>query len=576
MNGDLLPRSSGAREIWHQFDALRLGMDFTEEDLEKPQILIEDAYGESHPGSYHLDELSGQVGIGVYESGGRPVHFHATDLCDGWAQGHDGMNYILASREVLADMVELHGSVIPWDGMVLLSSCDKSVPAHLMGAARLDLPAIHMPGGSMRASPRMSTSGKAGETSLRAKRGEIPDAEVREYKLTGCPTCGACQFMGTASTMQCMAEALGMALPGSALCPSTMQDILRLSRHAGKRVMDLARRAISAGEILADTAFENAIKVHAAIGGSTNALLHLPAIAHEREIALAPERFQRANDIVPYLTDVQPSGRYVTELMWFAGGVPRVQWEIRDLLDLNALTVTGRTLGENLEHLHRERFFDRAEGYLANYGLRPEDVIRPRERAKETGSLAILKGSLAPEGAVVKYAAVAPEMRHHMGPAAVFDREEDAHDAIAHGKVSPGAVIVIRYEGPKGSGMPEMFMTTDALMGMPELASTTAIVTDGRFSGASRGPCIGHVSPEAAEGGPLALIEDGDLIEIDIQNGRLDIVGLGGKRADVREITRALDARRKTWRRPEPKAKRGVLARYIRSAVSGMAGGYWE
>jgi len=551
-------------------------MDFSEEDLGKVQILIEDVYGESHPGSYHLDELSKQVGIGVYESGGRPVHFHATDLCDGWAQGHDGMNYILASREVLADMVEVHGSVIPWDGIVLLSSCDKSIPAHLMAAARLNVPAIHVPGGSMRVSPYMSTSGKAGETSVRAKRGEISDAEVRAYKLTGCPTCGACQFMGTASTMQCMSEALGMAPPGSALCPSTMQDIRRLSRRAGKVVMDLATRGISAERVLTDAAFENAIKVHAAIGGSTNALLHLPAIAHEREIVLRPERFQRANDTVPHLTDVQPSGRYVTELMWFAGGVPRVQWEIRDLLDLSALTVTGRTLGENLEDLQREGFFDRVAGYLANYGLTPEDVIHPRERAKEAGSLAILTGSLAPEGAVVKYAAVAPEMRHHVGPALVFDREEDAHDAIARGGVSPGAVVVIRYEGPKGSGMPEMFMTTDALVNVPELASTTALVTDGRFSGASRGPCIGHVSPEAAEGGPLALIQDGDLVELDIPNGRLDIVGLAGTRMEPREIERTLEARRREWTKPEPKAKRGVLGRYIRSAVSAMAGGYRE
>lgn len=269
------------RKIWAQSDALRCGIGWDEEDIEKPLILVEDVFGESHPGSTHLNKLAENANIGIYSNGGKPANFHVTDVCDGWAQGHDGMNYILASREVIADMVEIHASASKWDGLILISSCDKAIPAHLRAAARLDLPTIFIPGGSMRPGPNMTDSGKGGEVSLREKQGNITSREVLDYKLTGCPTCGACQFMGTASTMQCMAEALGLALPGTALCPATGNDILRSARKAGKQILELLKKGITARKILTPAAFKNAIIVHAAIGGSTNAMIHFPAIVQE-------------------------------------------------------------------------------------------------------------------------------------------------------------------------------------------------------------------------------------------------------------------------------------------------------
>jgi dihydroxy-acid dehydratase len=340
--------------------------------------------------------------------------------------------------------------------------------------------------------------------------------------------------------------------------------------------MKLAALDLTPRKIMTPQAFSNAIKVHAAIAGSTNALLHLPAIAHELGIELDMDFFDNANSTVPLLANVQPSGRFVTEAFWFAGGVPRTQWEIRDLLDLDVVTVTGRSLRENLDTLWRDGFFNRGQGFLANYGLKPEDVIRPASMASATGSMAVLKGSLAPEGAVVKYAAVPPTMIRHIGPARVFDSEERAHDAIVQGKIRPGSVIIIRYEGPRGSGMPEMFMTTGALMAIPELASTTALVTDGRFSGGTKGPCIGHVSPEAAVGGPIALVQDGDMIEIDIPRRKLDIAGAGGTAKEPGQVAAILEERRRRWRMLDLPPKTGLLKRYASAAVSAMKGAYTE
>ncbi|SDF46573.1 dihydroxy-acid dehydratase [Sporolituus thermophilus] len=563
-----------ARKLWAQVDALRLGMNWSEEDTEKPHILVDDVFGESHPGSFHLDMLSEEAAIGIYEAGGKPARHHVTDICDGWGQGHDGMNYILASREVIADMVELHASVIPWDGMVLISSCDKSIPAHLMAAARVDIPTIHIPGGSMRSGPGITTSGLAGPISAKAKKGQIADAEIRNYKLTGCPSCGACQFMGTASTMQCMAEALGLALPGSALLPATFTEIRRIARLAGRQVVRLAEQGITAAKILTKDAFVNAIKVHAAIGGSTNALIHLPAIAHELGMTIEPEMFDQASREIPYLANVQPSGQYVTELFWFAGGIPLVQWYIKDHLNLDVMTVTGKTLGENLEQLWQDGFFDRCHQHLKTFGLSPDDVIRPVSKAKQYGSIAILKGNIAPDGAVIKYSAVVPSMHRHTGPAAVFDSEEAAQQAIIAGKIKPGDVVIIRYEGPRGSGAPEMFMTTDAIVFDEALNGTVALVTDGRFSGATRGPCVGHVSPEAAEGGPLALVEDNDLIEINIPGRELNLVGVGGERKSPAEIATILAARKAAWRAPERPLRKGILKQFTEKAASLMAGAY--
>lgn len=561
------------RNNWKQVDSLRMGMDWDEEDLEKLQILVDDAWGTTHPGNIHLDGLAKQVGIGVYERGGKPSHCHVSDVCDGCAMGHDGMNYILLSREIIADMVEVHATFIPFDGLVLISGCDKSVPAHLKAAARLDMPAIHVPGGSMRIGPNMTTSLKTGELSAKARKGLADPDEIRDYNLFGTPSCGSCQVMGTASTMQCMAEALGMALPGSALCPTTLQEIYRRARQAGKQVMDLARKGLTSRKILVKEAFINALKVHAAIAGSTNALIHLPAIAHEVGIELEIDLIDRINMEIPYLTNVAPSGEYPTELFWFAGGVPMVQWLIREHLNLNVLTVTGKTLGENLDDLKKDGFFRRCRGMLASYGLTVEDVIRPVKRAEHTGSLAILKGNLAPGGSVIKYSAVPAEMRYHIGPALVFDCEEDCHAAIINDKVKPGSVLIIRYEGPKGSGMPEMYMTTDALAADETLNTTTALITDGRFSGFSRGPCIGHVTPEAVEGGPIALIENGDMIEINIEQRKLNIIGIKGN-IDRTEVDRVLEERRKAWKPPVLKHKYGVLERYTRNAASAMQGAY--
>lgn len=567
-------RTRSARAAWHQIDALRLGTNWAEDDLDKLQVLVDDVFGDSHPGSVHLSGLSEEVSIGVWESAGKPSTFHVTDVCDGCAMGHSGMNYVLPSRELIADLTETHASFIPWDAMVLVSSCDKSIPAHLMAAARVNIPTVHLPGGSMSPGPEMSTSDKTTETSLLEKVGKITPEQIRRYKLTGCPSCGACQFMGTASTMQCMSEALGLALPGSALVPATGQEIRRCARCTGRLAIQLAKTGLTPRQVLMPAAFENAIKVHAAISGSTNALIHLPAIAHEAGIELDMALFDKANASIPLLASIQPSGRFVTELFWLAGGVPRVQWEIRDQLHLDALTVTGRTLRENLDALWHDGFFDRGQGFLANYRLQPEEVIRPAAKAESRGSVAILRGNLAPEGAVVKHAAVHPRMMRHVGRALVFDSEEAAHSALVQGKVAPGSVLIIRYEGPRGSGMPEMFMTTGALMAIPELATTTALVTDGRFSGGTKGPCIGHVSPEAAAAGPIALVQDGDLIQIDIPARKLNIVGAGGVEKGPDQVAALLAERRHRWQMPSLPAKHGVLKRYTDHAVSAMKGAY--
>jgi len=534
---------------------------------------VEDVFGSSHPGSFHLDTLAEEVAIGVYQEGGKPANFHGTDICDGWAMSHDGMNFILASREVLCDLVEVHGRVIPWDGLVVISSCDKSVPAHLMALARLNIPGIHIPGGSNRSGPNMTHSLLVGEVATKWRRGENVQTQIRDYTLSGCPGAGACQFMGTASTMQCMAEALGLALPGSALVPASLFEIRRLARQAGRQVMQLAQQNLKPSDILTQSAFENAIKVHAALSGSTNALLHLPAIAHELGIVIEAELFDTINREIPYLVNVQPSGDHVSEMVWYAGGVPRVQLELKGMLDLDVMTVTGKSLGENLAQLEKDGFFQRGEGYLANYRIRREDVIYPRAKSKSFGSIAVLKGNLAPEGAVVKFSAVPADMLQHEGPARVFDNEEDALDAVMKDRVQPGSVIILRYEGPRACGMPEILSTTEALVTHPALQHT-AIITDGRFSGATRGPCIGHVSPEAAAGGPIALVEDGDIILIDIPARSLDIVGRKERRMESKAVQTLLDERKKRWTPTLPNHPPGILKRYTAQAVSAIKGAY--
>ncbi len=565
-------KSEKERLLWAQFDALQLGTGWTEKDLGKLQILVEDAYGDSHPGSAHLNQVSQQAVYGIYESGAFPAQFHVTDICDGCAQGHDGMNVILASREVICDMLEVHAGFVPWDGMMMTASCDKSIPAHLKAAARIDIPTIFMPGGSMRPGPNQTTSLVAGDISLRQKRKDaITPQEIRNYKLTGCPSVGACTFMGTASTMQCMAEALGMSLPGSALVPATMRDLIEYSRESGRKVVELAEKHIIPSQIMTQEAFRNAIVVHSAIGGSTNALIHLPTIAHELGFELDPELFNEINAKIPHIGNINPSGKHLTESFWFAGGIPKVQSMLKKYLDLDVMTVTGKTLGENLEEMERSGFYERNIGYLHNYNLKREDVILPVETTEEMGSIAVLKGNLAPEGAVVKYSACEEEMRVHQGKAIVFDCEEDAHDAVVRGDINPGEILVIRYEGPRGSGMPEMLMTTEAIVCDPKLNGKVSLITDGRFSGATRGAAIGHVSPEAAVGGPIAYIQTGDILAYDVYQKSVRIAGLDGKLMEEEAIAAGLE-KRKTEMPLLKKKYKGVLKRYTDQAVSAMKG----
>lgn len=565
-------RSKKERMLWAQFDALEMGSGWTEEDIVKPQILIEDVYGDSHPGSVHLNQVTEQVKWGVVERGGFGAKYHVTDICDGCAQGHDGMNAVLASREAICDMVEVHASALPWDGMVLASSCDKSIPAHLKAAARMDIPTIFLPGGSMRPGPNMTTSLVAGDISLRQKRKDaITPQEIRDYKLTGCPSAGACTFLGTASTMQCMAEALGMALPGSALVPATMRDLTDYARVAGRKIMELVKAGIKPSRIMTPAAFKNAIIVHSAIGGSTNAMIHLPSVARELGFVLPVEWFDEINHKIPHLCNLNPSGRQLTESFWFAGGIPMVQEMLKDYLDLDVLTVTGRSLGENLERIKKDGFFERNLGYLHNYGLEREDVIFPAEKVRENGSVAVLKGNIAPDGAVIKYSACAEEMRSHKGPARVYDSEEAAHDDVVLKKIRPGDIIVIRYEGPRGSGMPEMLMTTEAIVCDPDLNGSVSLVTDGRFSGATRGAAIGHVSPEAARGGPLALVREGDIIQYDVENRSLDVVGIEGKECSPQEVLAAFKEREKEGFK-KPSGRKGMYKRYTDHALSAMEG----
>ncbi len=565
-------KSKRERLLWAQFDSLQLGSGWSEEDITKPQILIEDVYGESHPGSVHLNQVTDQVKWGVLERGGYGAKYHITDICDGCAQGHDGMNLVLASREAVCDMVEVHASAVPWDGMVLSSSCDKSIPAHLKAAVRMDIPTIFLPGGSMRPGPDMTTSLVAGDISLRQKRKDgITADEIREYKITGCPSVGACTFLGTASTMQCMAEALGLALPGSALVPATMRDILEYARIAGRTIMELAEKKITPSMIITPAAMRNAIVVHSAIGGSTNAAIHLPSIAREAGFELPIELFDEINHIIPHLCNVNPSGQHLTESFWFAGGVPMIQWLLRDYLDLDVMTSTGKSLGENLEIIQKDRFFERNVRYLHNYGLKREEVIFPSEKVKENGSIAILKGNLAPEGSVIKYSACTEELRRHKGPARVYDSEEAAHDDVVSKKINPGDIIVIRYEGPRGSGMPEMLMTTEAIVCDEELNGSVSLVTDGRFSGATRGAAIGHVSPEAARGGPLAYVKTGDIIEYDVEKRTLNVVGIDGEEMPLSEVKEVLNKRSEEGIK-KPEGRKGLYKRYTEHALSAMEG----
>jgi dihydroxy-acid dehydratase len=570
-------KSQEIRKIAPEMDPLRLGMGWAEEDLAKPQILVESTYGQSHPGSAHLKELADRACEGIYAEGGRGAEYFATDICDGMSQGHDGINYSMASRDTIANLIEIHAGATPFDAGVFISSCDKSVPAQLMAIGRINMPSIMVTGGVMKAGPGLLTLEQIGKYSAMYQRGEITEKQFTYYKHHACPSCGACSFMGTASTMQIMAESLGLMLPGTALMPATCSELRDAAFSAGRQAVKLARAGLRACDIVTTQSFENAVMVHAAISGSTNVLIHLPAIAREFGVELDAYSFDRMHRGAHYLLNIRPAGEWPAEYFCYAGGVPRIMEEIRGSLNLDVMTVTGRTLGENLEELKKSGYYEKCDERLRQTGLKRTDVIRSYDAPiGSDGTVAILSGNIAPEGSVVKHSAVPEEMRRAVLRARPFDCEEDAISAILTHRIHPGEAVIIRYEGPKGSGMPEMFYTTEAISSDPRLAASIALLTDGRFSGASKGPAIGHISPEAADGGPIALIENDDLIEIDIDRRILRVTGINGRECTPGEVDAVFAERRKKWQPKKPKYTRGVLGLYTKLAASPMKGAYME
>ena len=571
------------RKLSPEFDPLRIGTGWKPEDLGKIQVFIESTFGDSHPGSGHLDKLVEAAKEGVEAAGGYGARYYTTDMCDGESQGTDGINYSLTSREMIANMIEIQANATPFDAGVFISSCDKGMPGNLIGMARVNIPSVVMTGGTMAAGPDMLTLEQLGMYSAQYERGEIDEEKLNWAKCNACPSCGACSFIGTASTMQIMAEALGLTLPGSALLPATSPDLIDYAKRAGQQAVELAKQGLRPSDIVTDKSFENAIMVHAAISGSTNAMMHVPAIAHEFGIELTGDTFDRLHRGALYLLDLRPAGRWPAEFFYYAGGVPAIMEEISDVLHLDVMTVTGKTLGENLKELRENGFYERCQTWLdkANerYGtsLTKEDIIRPANKPIGTdGSIAVLKGNLAPEGAVIKHTACPKEMFSAVLNARPFDSEEECIDAVLHHKVKPGDAVFIRYEGPKGSGMPEMFYTSEAISSDKELGRTIALITDGRFSGASTGPVIGHCSPEAQSGGPIALVEEGDLIHLDVKERVLEIVGINGERKTPEEINAILAERKKNWQPKPAKYKTGALRMFAEHAVSPMKGAYLD
>lgn len=486
------------------------------------------------------------------------------------------------SREMIANMIEIHANATPFDSAVFLSSCDKGLPGSLIGLARINIPSLVVPGGIMNERPEMLTLEQLGIYNARYLRGEIEEDRLNWAKYNACPGYGACSFIGTAATMKIMAEALGLALPGSALLPAGSPELLVLARQSGRQAVKLATMPdMLPSDIVTMESFENAILVHAAISGSTNCLLHIPAIAHEMGIHITGDTFDRLHRNARYLLDVRPAGRWPAECFYYAGGVPAIMEEIKTHLHLNVMTVTGKTLGENLEKLKNNGFYERCNRGLQEFNVRyqvslkREDIIRSYDQAIGTeGSIAVLRGNLAPEGAVIKHTACPKEMFKTVLRAKTFDSEEECLQAVLMKKVQKGDAVFIRYEGPKGSGMPEMFYTTEAISSDKELGKNIALITDGRFSGASTGPVIGHCSPEAADGGPIALVEEDDLIEINVMERKLNIIGVKGEEKTLEEIDVILKKRREHWVSKEDKYKKGVLRLFSQHATSPMNGAY--
>ena len=541
---------TGMQQAPHRSLFNALGM--TEEEMKKPMVGIVSSYNEIVPGHMNLDKIVEAVKLGVAMAGGTPVVFPAIAVCDGIAMGHIGMKYSLVTRDLIADSTECMALAHQFDALVMVPNCDKNVPGLLMAAARINVPTVFVSGG-----PMLAGHVKGHKTSLSSMfealgaytAGTITEEDVKEYERKTCPTCGSCSGMYTANSMNCLTEVLGMGLKGNGTIPAVYSERIKLAKHAGMQVMEMYRRNIRPRDIMTKEAFMNAMTMDMALGCSTNSMLHLPAIAHEAGVDLNVDIANEISARTPNLCHLAPAGPTYMEDLNEAGGIYAVMNEIskKGLLNLDCMTVTGKTVGENIKNCPN---------------LNPE-VIRPVENPySQTGGIAILKGNLAPDSAVVKRSAVAPEMLKHEGPARVFDCEEDAIAAIKGGKIVAGDVVVIRYEGPKGGpGMREMLNPTSAIAGMG-LGSTVALITDGRFSGASRGASIGHASPEAAVGGPIALVEEGDRISIDIDNHSLNVL----------VSDEELEARRAKWQFREPKVTSGYLARYASLVTSADKG----
>ena len=535
-----------------QHRALLYSMGYTQEEIEQPIIGVVSSYNQIIPGHIHLDRITDAVVQGVAAGGGTPVVFPTIGICDGLAMGHQGMNYVLASRELIADSVEVMAMAQPFDALVLITNCDKITPGMLMAALRLNIPALVLSGG-----PMLAGEWQGQETDLttvwegvgQVAAGKITREELADLEKTCCPGCGSCAGMFTANSMNCLTEALGLGLPGNGTVPAVSGARVRMAKEAGRKVMELLAQNLRPRDVATREAFLNAIAVDMALGCSTNTLLHVPAIANEAHIPIPQDLFQEISDRVPHLCNMSPAGPHHLDDLERAGGVQGVMKRLaeQDFLHLDVMTVTGQTLERNLEAV----------------SIRDEEVIRPLDRpVHPQGGIAILKGNLAPDGAVVKQVAVAPSMLQRRGKARVFEREEEAVTAILEGEIEAGDVVVIRCEGPKGGpGMREMLSATSAIVGVG-LGEEVALITDGRFSGVTRGAAIGHVSPEAAEGGLIALVEEGDEIEIDIRQRSLTLA------VDDEEIAR----RRAAWSPPEPKIKEGYLYRYAQMVTSANTG----
>lgn len=525
---------------------------YTKEEMERPLVGVVSSYNEIVPGHMNLDKITEAVKIGVAMAGGTPVVVPAIAVCDGIAMGHVGMKYSLVTRELIADSTECLAKAHQFDALVMIPNCDKNVPGLLMAAARINVPTIFVSGGPMLAG-KVDGCKRSLSSMFEAvgayEAGKMTEEKVEEYVNNVCPTCGSCSGMYTANSMNCMTEVIGMGLQGNGTIPAVYSERIRLAKHAGMKIMELYKNNVRPSDIMTKNAFMNCLTVDMALGCSTNTMLHLPAIAHEAGVELDMDIANEISARTPNLCHLAPAGPTYMEDLHAAGGVYAVMNELskKGLLHEDAITVTGKTVGENIAHV---------------YNKDPE-VIRPIDHPyMAQGGIAVLKGNLAPDTGIVKQSAVVPEMMVHEGPARVFDCEEDAIAAIKGGKIVPGDVVVIRYEGPKGGpGMREILNPTSAIAGMG-LGDSVALITDGRFSGASRGASIGHVSPEAAVGGPIALVEEGDIIKIDIPNNSLNV--------DVSEEEMA--ARKAKWQPREPKIKDGYLLRYAALVTSGNRG----